>query len=71
MMPAWRQGETATMHRFGGKKAVVMGASRPQNMGQAIARRLIAEGVEVVSTATPRPVSIVFVSCANGRRMPA
>jgi NAD(P)-dependent dehydrogenase (short-subunit alcohol dehydrogenase family) len=36
------------MHRFGGKKAVVMGASRPQNMGQAIARRLIAEGAEVV-----------------------
>lgn len=36
------------MARLAGKKAVVMGASSPGNMGQSIARRLLVEGAEVL-----------------------
>ena len=36
------------MVRLEGKVAVVMGATRPGNMGQAIARRFLAEGARVV-----------------------
>lgn len=36
------------MARLQGKTAIVLGASSPGNMGQAIARRLIAEGARVL-----------------------
>lgn len=36
------------MSRLQGKTAIVLGASSPGNMGQAIARRLIAEGAKVL-----------------------
>lgn len=36
------------MARLQGKTAIVLGASTPGNMGQAIARRLIAEGARVL-----------------------
>ncbi|HEY6871074.1 MAG TPA: SDR family oxidoreductase, partial [Novosphingobium sp.] len=36
------------MGRLQGKRAVVLGASRPDNMGQAIARQFVAEGAAVV-----------------------
>ncbi|MEP7006910.1 MAG: SDR family oxidoreductase [Sphingomonas bacterium] len=39
-------GETGV--RLKGKKAVILGASSPDNMGQSIARRFIAEGAEVL-----------------------
>ncbi len=36
------------MAKLAGKKAVVLGASSPDNMGQHIARRLLKEGAEVM-----------------------
>lgn len=36
------------MTRLAGKKAVILGASSPGNMGQHIARRFLAEGAEVL-----------------------
>jgi len=36
------------MQRLNGKVAIVLGASNPNNMGQAIARRFAAEGARVV-----------------------
>jgi 2-hydroxycyclohexanecarboxyl-CoA dehydrogenase len=36
------------MSRLRGKTAIVLGASRPGNMGQAIARRFLTEGARVV-----------------------
>ena len=36
------------MNRLKGKTAIVLGASRPNNMGQAIARGFLAEGARVV-----------------------
>src|SRR4051812_48406140 len=41
-----RMGEIGV--RLKGKKAVILGASSPDNMGQSIARRFIAEGAEVL-----------------------
>jgi NAD(P)-dependent dehydrogenase (short-subunit alcohol dehydrogenase family) len=36
------------MGRLQGKRAVILGASAPQNMGQHIARRFLAEGAQVL-----------------------
>jgi len=36
------------MKRLDGKRAVIIGASSPDNMGQHIARRLLAEGADVL-----------------------
>lgn len=36
------------MNRLAGKTAIVLGASSPDNMGQHIARRFMAEGARVL-----------------------
>ena len=40
--------------RLAGKVAVVLGATRPGNMGQAIARRFLDEGAKIARETTAR-----------------
>lgn len=50
------------MARLQGKKAVVLGASSTDNMGQFIARRLLAEGAQVVVSGRKADVLEAFAS---------
>ena len=48
--------------RLKGKKAVILGASSPDNMGQSIARRFIAEGAEVLASGRKDDVLRAFAA---------
>lgn len=50
------------MGRLAGKKAVVLGASSTDNMGQHIARRLMAEGAQVLVSGRKADVLDAFAS---------
>jgi 2-hydroxycyclohexanecarboxyl-CoA dehydrogenase len=51
-----------TMGRLEGKRAVILGASSQGNMGQAIARRLLAEGAEVLASGRKSDVLEAFAN---------
>jgi NAD(P)-dependent dehydrogenase (short-subunit alcohol dehydrogenase family) len=56
------------MARLAGKKAVVLGASSPGNMGQVIARRFLAEGAQVLVAGRKEDVLAAFATetgCAH------
>jgi len=53
------------MARLAGKRAVVLGASSQDNMGQHIARRLLSEGAQVLVSGRKETVLADFAS-ANG-----
>jgi 2-hydroxycyclohexanecarboxyl-CoA dehydrogenase len=50
------------MARLAGKKAVVLGASSPDNMGQVIARRFLAEGAQVLVAGRKEDVLAAFAA---------
>jgi len=50
------------MARLAGKKAVVLGASSPDNMGQNIARRFLAEGASVLVSGRKADVLEAFAA---------
>jgi NAD(P)-dependent dehydrogenase (short-subunit alcohol dehydrogenase family) len=53
------------MGRLEGKRAVIVGASSPDNMGQHIARRFLAEGAQVLVSGRKQDVLADFAA-ANG-----
>ncbi|MDR7157106.1 NAD(P)-dependent dehydrogenase (short-subunit alcohol dehydrogenase family) [Sphingobium xenophagum] len=50
------------MKRLEGKKAVVLGVTGPNNMGQAIVRRMMAEGARVIVAGRGQPVLEEYAS---------
>lgn len=50
------------MARLAGRKAVVLGAGSPGNMGQVIARRFLAEGAEVLVAGRKEPALAAFAA---------
>ena len=58
------------MGRLAGKCAVVVGASLPGNMGQAIARRFRAEGAEVVVASRNAEASARFAADIGAHSAP-
>lgn len=50
------------MGRLDGKRAVILGASSPDNMGQTIARRLMAEGAQVLVSGRKESVLADFAA---------
>ncbi|MFY9351984.1 MAG: SDR family oxidoreductase [Sphingobium sp.] len=54
------------MARLAGKRALVVGAAGKDNMGQAIARRFLAEGAEVAVAGRKRDVLDAFVAQEGG-----
>ncbi len=50
------------MKRLEGKRAVVLGASSPDNMGQHIARRLMDEGASVLVSGRKEDVLADFAA---------
>lgn len=54
------------MARLAGKRALVVGAAGKDNMGQAIARRFLAEGAQVAVAGRKRAVLDAFVAETGG-----
>ena len=50
------------MGRLEGKRAVILGASSEDNMGQHIARRFLAEGAKVLVSGRKEPVLADFAA---------
>ena len=55
------------MGRLEGKTAVILGASSPDNMGQHIARRFIAEGAQVLVSGRKADVLEAFAQASGSR----
>lgn len=53
------------MSRLSGKTAVILGASSPDNMGQHIARRFLAEGASVLVSGRKAEVLADFAAATN------
>lgn len=56
------------MGRLNGKRAVILGASSPDNMGQYIARRFITEGASVLVSGRKEDVLADFAAATGARR---
>lgn len=54
------------MGRLAGKRALIVGAAGKDNMGQAIARRFLAEGAQVAVAGRRRAILDAFVADAGG-----
>src|SRR5690349_13204665 len=54
--------ESKSMGRLQGKRALILGASSPDNMGQHIARRYMAEGARVLVAGRKEAVLAQFAA---------